>query len=377
MIPAMDRGLPSAPAGNVIRAATTRERSVLTHPDQASTWTIVIEVELVRPVAPSLVDARLAELTRDAPIVGAHLDGRFWVRRTAPTARVAERGSLLDGVTDRFNLAREAPLRVRLSTDGTRVVVAGHHAAFDGLGLLAVGASLIAGVTRNGALDHKELVRPEVATETPNGERSSLARRLIRPADPVAKSKPSAATESLVAVDVAVSDGHVTARLASACVNAVVAFNHRRCAPMRRSSISLGIGGSRSIGNTASYQRVDVDLRTDIDVVAIVNAALTRTDEPIELRRPLPTMPNALRRSILPIVARLSDSFLVSNLGRIDLANARRVSFFPVARGRSAVAIGAASVERGRATLTLRARHLDANDANALLSDIAARFAED
>ena len=75
-----------------------------------------------------------------------------------------------------------------------------------------------------------------------------------------------------------------------------------------------------------------------------------------------------------PVVGRFSDSLLVSNLGRRDVPGATRLEFFPVARGRSAVAVGAAGLPGGPSTVSLRARDLSPEDAEALLADREARL---
>jgi hypothetical protein len=61
---------------------------------------------------------------------------------------------------------------------------------------------------------------------------------------------------------------------------------------------------------------------------------------------------------------------LVSNVGFHDLQGVTRLEFFPVARGRSAVAVGAAGVKSGRAVVTVRARWLSQIDAEGLLADL-------
>jgi hypothetical protein len=71
-----------------------------------------------------------------------------------------------------------------------------------------------------------------------------------------------------------------------------------------------------------------------------------------------------------PLVGRLSDSVLVSNIGCHPGPRLSRLEFFPVARGRSAVAIGAAGVRRGFATVTLRARDLTETDGARLLEQL-------
>jgi hypothetical protein len=61
---------------------------------------------------------------------------------------------------------------------------------------------------------------------------------------------------------------------------------------------------------------------------------------------------------------------LVSNVGCHAMPGVSRLEFFPVARGGSSVAVGAAGVKPGWAVVTLRARWLSRPDAEALLADL-------
>jgi hypothetical protein len=129
--------------------------------------------------------------------------------------------------------------------------------------------------------------------------------------------------------------------------------------------LSVAVGGPTGAGNVASYRRVDV--RPDEPVASRVADALADDVEPAELVR----APTAMT-ILTPFVERLSDSALVSNIGRHPSLPATRLEFFPVARGRSAVAVGAAGVDAGSAIVTLRARDLDRHDAAAILEQIVA-----
>ncbi len=75
-----------------------------------------------------------------------------------------------------------------------------------------------------------------------------------------------------------------------------------------------------------------------------------------------------------PIMGRLSDTILVSNLGRRDLGTIDQLDFFPVARGRSAVAFGLAGVPGGQTTLSLRTRDINRSDTRAILDDAVEQF---
>jgi hypothetical protein len=281
------------------------------------------------------------------------------------------------------------------------VAVACHHAAFDGLGLVAVLAALLGG----------PLPAPPAPTGggRPPAELRGLLGRLARPADRVAPSPRPPAGDALAVREVALSGPGVTARLAAAAVAAAGARNARLGRPWRRVGINLGLAGSGAAGAPASlaepgqaaagppanrwdpsqagtgapgaagapgpavagyrsrYRRVD--LRAGAAAGPAVAAALASPREPVDQ-----VWSPRLGRLLGPVARRGSDSLLVSNLGRLAVPGATRLDFFPVARGRSAVAVGAAGLAGGPSTVSLRARDLSTEDAEALLADIVARL---
>jgi len=160
--------------------------------------------------------------------------------------------------------------------------------------------------------------------------------------------------------EIELSGQSVTGRLAQACVDAASEHNRRLGAPWHRVGISIAKGGPPGVGNVASYRRLD--LRAGDPVAPSVAAALLSPDEPTEQTRA-----GLVLTLTHPIVNRFSDSLLVSNLGRQSLPGTTRLEFFPVARGRSAVAFGAVGVDGMASTLSLRARDLTMADAQKLL----------
>jgi hypothetical protein len=339
----------------VIGPVSRQARAVLHHPDQRSHWIVVMAADVPSPL--SDLEARLAAVHDAAPIVGARLCGDRW-ERGAPCAPAQCDGDPLtdERLTRRFDLGAEAPLRVVVGHGGMRLAVAGHHAAFDGQDLLVLTDALTGGPLPAAA------PTPPADAPMPAGAPAGIARRLLRPADRVAPS-PDAAGETMVARDVVVVGPDVTARLAAAAVAAAARHNQTRGAPWRRVAVSLGVGGPPAFGNRATYRRVDVS--PSVDVVAAVAGALRDRAEPPELLRA-----PRFGRLLGPVAARLSDSLLVSNLGRHDVGAVTRLEFYPVARGRSAVAVGAVGLTGGPTTLTLRARDLTIDDARALLDDV-------
>jgi hypothetical protein len=347
--------------GVLPRSPTRQELAILRHPDQRTAWAIVLAAEL-EPGAPSADElrARLAEAHRSLPLIGARLQGETWRPGAAPGLVEASGDPLfLPGLGRRFDLAEEPPLRVALSRSGRRIALAGHHAAFDGLAMVALLGTLLGGPV------------PGHALAPPPGAvagRLPAIKRLLRPADRVAPSLPRPAAESLAVRELRLSGRDLTARIAAACAAAAGERNLRCGRAWRRIGISVGMGGPPGFGNVASYRRVD--LPGGEPVAPLVAAALADSAEPAELGG----APRAMRL-LSPIAGRMSDSLLVSNLGRQALPAVRRLDFFPVARGRSAVAFGAAGLDGGPSTLSVRARDIAQDEVEALLDAAVARLA--
>jgi hypothetical protein len=236
------------------------------------------------------------------------------------------------------------------SCDSDWLLLCAHHHAFDGLGMVALLDSLLTGAPATS---------PDYLTfSSPRRPPTDALRRLFRPADPVAASPNGSPSDSLATAEVQLSGAHITARIAEAATLAVRAHNTQQDRPLRRIGLSVAKGGIR--GEVATYRRLD--LRPDDDVAAAVVRAMAQEAVPTELGG-LP--PGA--HLLWPILNRLSDTILVSNLGRLNLPSVRKLEFYPVARGRSAVAFGAAGLPGRPTTVTLRARDLALPDTAAML----------
>jgi hypothetical protein len=333
-------------------------RAVVNHPDRRSGWTIVVAGSLDTELDPDRIHAAV-------PLASARLVRGEWVGgRPNPVVTVAGDPLETSDAWRPIDLATEAPLRVLVGAD-KRVALAAHHAAFDGLSVLTL-LRLLAGASP--ARLEEMGVEPRPPSPRDGGDRGW--RRLLRPTDRVARSATEPTREAMVWRTVALAGAGVTARLAGAVAAAVGDHNRARGAVWRRAGISIGLGGPPGMGNRASYRRVDIDVDGGTDVAAAVTAVVASGGPPpAELRR----APRALRL-LAPVVARLGDSFLVSNLGRHDLEGLTDVAFFPVARGPSAVAVGAVAGGNGVGTVALRARHLDADDARAVLDGAVERL---
>lgn len=338
--------------------ASRHALALLRFPDHRTDWVVVVVATLRDGV--DRLSERLTALHLAVPIVGARLDGETWQPGTAPEPIVIDGEPLGHPDLDRpFDLASEPPLRLVVDAAGTRLGVAGHHAAFDGLALVAVVDALTGGPL------------PTPVASPPPGEAGSklpLLARLARPADRVAPTIGIWPGDAYVTRTIEVSGPGVTGQLARACVAAVADHNASAGEPLRKVGITVAVGGPAGVGNVASYRRIDVTPSSD--VAAAVRAALVSTEEPGEQV----SAPKAVMVALAPVVDRFSDTILLSNLGRHRVPGISRLDFFPVARGRSAVCFASAAIEGGETTLTLRARDLSPGDARRLLEDAVSRL---
>jgi hypothetical protein len=338
--------------------ASRHALALLRFPDPRTDWVVVTVATLSAPIED--LGARLEALHASVPIVGARLHDEVWHPGSPPEITEVEGDPLGDRALDRpFDLASEAPLRLVRSADGMRLGVVGHHAAFDGLALVAVLRALTAGD------------QPEPVSSPPPGEPGSklpLLERLARPADPVAPTPGVWPGDTYASTTIAVTGKGITGRIAAACVDAVAAHNRRRERPLRKVGLTIAVGGPAGVGNVASYRRIDA--APDGPVADLVQAALASPDEPGEQV----SAPKLVMKLLEPVVERFSDTILISNLGRHRVPGVDRLDFFPVARGRSAVCFASAAIDGGATTLTLRARDLSPGDTRRLLDDAAGRL---
>lgn len=339
--------------------ASRHALALLRFPDPRTDWVVVTVATLTAPV-PDLAD-RLAALHESVPVVGARLHDETWHPGDPPEIITVDGDPLGHAELDRpFDLAHEAPLRLVCSSDGLRLGVVGHHAAFDGLALVAVLRALTDGE------------QPSPVDSPPPGTPGSklpLLQRLARPADPVAVTPGVWPGDAYATEAITVSGKGITGQIAAACVDAVQAHNERHQRPMRKVGLTVAVGGPAGVGNVASYRRIDV--RTTDPIATLVADALASPEEPGEQV----SAPKLVMKALEPVVERFSDTILLSNLGRHRVPGVERLDFFPVARGRSAVCFASASIEGGQTTLTLRARDLSPADGRRLLADACARLA--
>jgi len=330
-------------------------------------WSIALNAVPAAPLDPAGAQARL-----DAAWPA---DGRVG---PAPRIEVPDAGSggfdaALAGLADRPYAAGEPLCRVAVEPGPpSRVVVAGHHAVLDGLGLVAVlGAALGsplgtsargAGAQRSGGSRLRSLAYPAVR----------LAEALVRPPARVAPDHGrQEGGDHLVRVSVTGRVG--TADLVAACALAVAEWNAERGGRPGRVTVAVGAsvrpGREPAIGRQATWFRIGVPAGASGEVVRRMMAS----------RGPEPDQPRAALRAARAVGAaarlerRTGSTLLVSNLGRLmPEAAVLDAAFYPAAHGRSGLAVGAVGAGEGT-TITVRARRADFSpDAAARFLDLAA-----
>ena len=353
-------------AATAPRRASAHDLAILRHPDRKTGWVQLIAATLSEPLSEpaSTCDERLAEINRRAPIIGARLRGETWIPGDPPRTTVVE-SDPLDAplLLEPFGLSSGPPVRVLASADGRRIALAVHHAALDGRG-----AVMLVHALGGGPIPHWEI---EASTPS-NGSRGTLPlaalKRVLRPADRVPPSLVPPARDSLAVRRLRSVGFLVVPRIAAAAIEAIAERSKALGSPWRRIGLSIPVGGATvGIGNIATYRRVD--LRRGEIVHRAVWRAIKAGPMPSEFSR----SPRSLR-FLSPIADRFSDSLLVANHGRYELPGIHELDVFPVARGRSAVAIGAAAIAGGESTIALRARDLSKEDTEQLLEQMIRRL---
>lgn len=346
-----------SPNSVMLREASRHELSLIRFPERQTTWVVVMKVYL--KVDPIDLDERLVALAAHVPLAGARLQGEeWWADKPTPVLHATGDPLQHPEALREFDLENEGPLRIILGENKELALIA-QHAAFDGLAMVALVRFLLGGPV------------PEPVTSEPAGPADGLQpylKRLVRPAHAVAPSAVKPSIETLVSCTTRVTGRQTTGRMAAAFVAACVSHNARRDQPFRRVGITIPIAGPvAGVGNVAGYRRIDISPHDSV-VEAVVEAIKDKQEPQLQVRS---TRYLKLTR---PLVPRLSDSILASNLGGHAVEGAHRIDFYPVARGRSAVACGFTTVTGEESAMTLRARRLDVGDAQRILDEAAERF---
>ena len=309
--------------------------------DPDTTWGICLELGFARALVAADVEARLGPLAAADPHLGP-----------ASTLEVV-RGS--DWETRREELAAapyvlDGPLvRVALVDDGTRLLVAAHHGACDGLGLVAIGDRLSERNLVSRARGIGDLPAPSSFL------RSSIARlheairhpppRLVRHADE------SAAGEQL-RLRTLPRLGAGTVELCMALGSVFQQWN----GPLDARRPLFVMGASRREPGTLAPDRQTAYLRLRLD------PAWNRDEVRSAFRAvpPEPEFPETSVGGIGPRVTRLLRSRLgataqLSNLGVVEGDDLEYAAMFPALSGPRGVAVGLVSTAR-TTTVSLRTR---------------------
>ena len=320
-------------------AAPGRTTTHAWHGDSTVIWGVALRGR-AGPVDPVRIRARLRELADRHPTLRLPHD--------------LTTGWDLPGLASQPFPPTEPAVRVAVEPGGA-VVLAAHHHAVDGLGLLALFSELTgtdAVSSARGLGDRPS--RPFVLAAA-----GRLAEALLQPPASVARSGVRTGLDVLVVAGV---DQPVrTGPLVTAAAQAVRIWNADH--GERADRIAVAIGASLRAGaearpeDASAYLRLRRAERLDVDAV---EAAMR--SQPVEP----PTLPSGRSGALARIAGwfsqRLGSTLLVSHLGEVSDPGLEALEFYPVAGGRSGVSLGAATVG-GRTTLTLRARGGEHTDA--------------
>jgi hypothetical protein len=330
--------------------------------DPDVTWSVVLALRLSTTLTAEVVSAAAEVLVRDHPHLGAVPPVEVY----APD----DESAMLAAYANRPYCNGDPLLRVALSADGRGLLVAAHHGAVDGLGLLGVATALVGTPLMSNA---RGIARESEPTRFVRGSLRRLVEAAFTPPMRVAGDRTPKEGETgdwLEARDVDVPRPG-SAALVRTAVDLVRRGNagHRR-----RGRLVVSMGLSRRPGTPVpTPDRDTAYMRMRADAVASTDEArrlVART-------APEPAFPVRDAGGLGPRVARLLSprlgaTVLVSNLGLVDSAVVERIRFWPVPSGPAGVCLGLASTP-ATTTLTLRARRgwFSASSACAL-ADLAA-----
>ncbi len=271
-----------------------------------------------------------------------------------------ERITDLPTVRDRFASApyeRGAPL-IRVAAGGPVLLIAAHHGALDGLGLLSLLGILLDVPVSSGARGIGERTggKPFALSAL-----QRLAEALFAPPGRITPHGGFAA-----AGDVFAAADEPCLRLGAAGFVAAAAHateRWNRAHGARTARVVAALGASRRPGaapepvHDSAFFRLR--LRRGADVAAVLAAQPPEPDFPARSSR-------LARLGTRLLAGRLGSTFLVSNLGVVSAGEkVRTLAFHPAASGRSGVAFGVATTG-GRTTVTVRARRKDFDEAAAV-----------
>ncbi|WP_439382979.1 hypothetical protein [Amycolatopsis lexingtonensis] len=324
-------------------ASDHAHRVVGLYGDPTVSWSILLEAELAAAAPePEKLRARLAAAVQQYPHLGA-----------VPGIELADD---LPAVRDRFAsrpYERTAPLiRVAVRADAPTLLVAAHHGALDGLGLLALLGILLDVPVSSAAtgIGARGGGKPFLVSAF-----QRLAEALFAPPGRIVPERAAPSSG-----DVFASRHEPRLRLGApgfvtAAARATESWNRAHGA--RTARVVAALGASRRSGaapepvHDSAFFRLRLGSRV-ADVAGLLRAQPPEPDFPARSSR-------IARLGTRLLAGRLGSTFLVSNLGVVSTGDTvRSLAFYPAASGRSGVAFGAATTG-GTTTVTVRARRKD------------------
>jgi hypothetical protein len=329
---------PAAPAADVDPAVRQARRVVGLYGDPDVTWSIVLRLDLAAPVSREAVARRVQSVFEAHPLLGR-----------LPAVESLE-ASTLDRFANTPFEDRGPLVRLALDDAGRRVLVAAHHGAVDGLGLVGLAGRVL-------GLDLGTNARGVRRTGEEPGFLTGSLRRMgeiaFRPPERFRAPVRDAHGDHLLDSELPLLR-RGTGALAWAGLRTLRAWNPR---PVRLSQPVIALGVSRRSGlpspdpdRDTAYTRLRVrSVRSQPDLADL----LARTD-------PEPDFPVTDARGMGAVLTRLLGSrlgatMLVSNLGLVAGSDVTSASFWPVASGPHGVSLGLVSAS-GATTVTVRAR---------------------
>jgi hypothetical protein len=248
------------------------------------------------------------------------------------------------------------------------LLLAAHHGAVDGLGLLALLGAAVDRPVRTGVVGMTDRVRDGgMARSFALAAARRVGEAVFAPPMRVRAVRPDGAAGS---DEVLVAATLPRLRVGTAAVTAAAAAVVREWNGVRRGRLVAAIGASRRDGDDLTPEHVSAYLRLRLppgtDRASVRTMLATQRLEP-----DFPPSRNVVvRLGARALARRLGATFLASNLGAVEIgAPVTSLAFFPQCSGPSGLAVGVVSTAAAT-SLTVRARHRDfTGDAAADLLD--------
>lgn len=330
-------------------ASDHAHRVVGLYGDPTVSWSILLEATLPSVLTPEKARMRLEVATGERPHLGA-----------APEVESFPVNDL-SSVRDRFADApydRGAPLiRVAVCGDEPIVLIAAHHGALDGLGLLAV-LGIVLDVPISSAasgIGARTTDRSFLASAV-----RRLAEALFAPPARITPERGESGPGDVFAARNLPRTRLGSAVFAAAAANLTELWNSRHGARTSRVVAAVGASWRGGAAPEPEHDSAFFRLRLGREATAADVSAVLATQPP---EPDFPARSSRIARLGTRLLAsRLGSTYLVSNLGIVSGAAAvTSIAFYPAASGRSGVAFGAATVGE-TSTVTVRARRKDFDD---------------